>query len=61
MMDGMQNLRLWFERKYEKLAIEALLKLIECASQSTQEPLKGFQRDYENDRMEGQMFSTSEI
>jgi transposase len=35
-----EDLRLWFERKYEKPAREALLKLIERASQSTQEPLK---------------------
>jgi len=34
------DLRLWFERKYEKPAREALSKLIERASQSTQEPLK---------------------
>jgi transposase len=40
MIDWVQDLRLWFERKYEKPAREALLKLIERASQSTQEPLK---------------------
>ena len=39
-MDWVQDLRLWFERKYEKPAREALLKLIERASQSTQEPLQ---------------------
>jgi hypothetical protein len=31
-------LRMWFERKYEKPAREALLQLIERASQSAQEP-----------------------
>jgi transposase len=40
MIDWVQDLRMWFERKYEKPAREALLKLIECASQSTQAPLK---------------------
>ena len=40
MIDWMQDLRLWFERKYEKPAREALLKLIERANQSAQEPLK---------------------
>jgi transposase len=40
MIDWVQELRLWFERKYEKPAREALLKLIERASQSAQEPLK---------------------
>jgi transposase len=40
MIDWVQDLRLWFERKYEKPAREALLKLIERASQSPQEPLK---------------------
>ena len=40
-MDWVQDLRMWFERKYEKPAREALLKLIERARQSTQEPLKG--------------------
>jgi transposase len=39
MIDWVQDLRLWFERKYEKPAREALLKLIERASQSAQEPL----------------------
>jgi len=39
-IDWVQDLRMWFERKYEKPAREALLKLIERASQSTQEPLK---------------------
>jgi transposase len=39
-IDWVQDLRLWFERKYEKPAREALLKLIERASQSSQEPLK---------------------
>jgi transposase len=38
--DWVQDLRRWFERKYEKPAREALLKLIERASQSLQEPLK---------------------
>jgi transposase len=36
-----QALRKWFDRKYEKPAREALLKLIEQASQSTQEALQG--------------------
>jgi transposase len=40
MIDWVQGLRMWFERKYEKPAREALLKLIERASQSVQEPLK---------------------
>ena len=40
MIDWVQELRMWFERKYEKPAREALLKLIERASQSAQEPLK---------------------
>jgi transposase len=39
-IDWVQDLRMWFERKYEKPAREALLKLIERASQSPQEPLK---------------------
>ena len=39
-IDWVQDLRMWFERKYEKPAREALLKLIERARQSTQEPLK---------------------
>lgn len=40
-IDWVQTLRTWFERKYEKPAREALLKLIERASQST---LEGLQR-----------------
>src|SRR5438105_10773847 len=40
MRDWVQALRMWFERKYEKPAREALLQLIERASQSAQEPLK---------------------
>jgi transposase len=40
MIDWVQDLRLWFERKYEKPAREALVKLMERASQSAQEPLK---------------------
>jgi transposase len=40
MINWVQDLRLWFERKYEKPAREALLKLIERASASPQEPLK---------------------
>ena len=40
MIDRVQGLRMWFERKYEKPAREALLKLIERASRSVQEPLK---------------------
>jgi transposase len=39
-IDWVQDLRTWFERKYAKPAREALLKLMERASQSTQEPLK---------------------
>jgi transposase len=35
-----QALRKWFDRTYEKPAREALLKLIERASQSAQEPLQ---------------------
>jgi transposase len=38
-IDWVQGLRMWFERKDEKPAREALLKLIEQASQSAQEPL----------------------
>ena len=38
-LDWGQNLRMWFDRTYEKPAREALLKLIERASQSAQEPL----------------------
>jgi transposase len=40
MIDRVQDLRMWFERTYEKPAREALLKLIERADQSAQEPLK---------------------
>jgi transposase len=40
MIDWVQALRMWFERKYEKPAREALLQLIERARQSAQEPLK---------------------
>lgn len=39
-IDWVQDLRRWFDRKYDKPAREALLKLIERASQSVQEPLK---------------------
>ena len=39
-IDWVQNLRTWFERKYAKPAREALLKLIERASQSALEPLQ---------------------
>jgi len=39
-IDWVQALRMWLERKYEKPAREALLQLIERASQSAQEPLK---------------------
>jgi len=39
-LNWVQDLRTWFDRKYEKPAREALLKLIERASQSAQEPLK---------------------
>ena len=35
-----QDLRKWFDRKYDKPAREAFLKLIERASQSAQEPLQ---------------------
>ena len=35
-----QDLRKWFDRTYEKPAREALLKLIERATQSAQEPLQ---------------------
>ena len=35
-----QDLRTWFDRKYDKPAREALLKLIERANQSAQEPLQ---------------------
>jgi transposase len=40
MIDWVQDLRIWFDRQYEKPAREALSKLIERASQSPQEPLK---------------------
>jgi transposase len=40
MIDWVQGLRMWFARKYEKPAREALLKLIERARQSAQAPLK---------------------
>jgi transposase len=39
-IDWVQDLRKWFERKYEKPAREALLKLIERASESTLAPLQ---------------------
>ena len=39
-IDWVQDLRHWFERKYEKPAREALLKLIERASESALEPLQ---------------------
>jgi len=39
-IDWVQDLRKWFERKYTKPATAALLKLIERASQSVQEPLQ---------------------
>jgi transposase len=39
-IDWVQDLRRWFDRKYDKPAREALLKLIERASQSAQEPLQ---------------------
>ena len=39
-IDWVQNLRTWFERTYAKPDQEALLKLIERASQSTLEPLQ---------------------
>jgi transposase len=35
-----QDLRKWFDRKYNKPAFEALLTLIERANQSAQEPLQ---------------------
>ena len=41
MLDWVQDLRLWFERKYENPAREALLQLIERARASVQEPLIG--------------------
>ena len=40
MIDWVQDLRRWFDRQYDKPAREALLKLIERASQSAQEPLQ---------------------
>lgn len=40
MLDWVQDLRSWFDRKYEKPAREALLKLIERARASAQEPLR---------------------
>src|SRR3989441_9279607 len=40
MIDWVQALRMWFERKYEKSAREALWKLIERAGQRAQEALK---------------------
>ncbi len=39
-IDWGQDLRKWFEHKYDKPAREALVKLIERASQSVQEPLQ---------------------
>ena len=39
-LDWVQDLRVWFERKYEKPARGALVKLIERARQSVQEPLQ---------------------
>ena len=39
MLDWVQDVRLWFDRKYEKPAREALLQLIERARASVQEPL----------------------
>jgi transposase len=39
-IDWVQDLRRWFNRKYEKPAREALVKLVERASQSVQEPLQ---------------------
>ena len=39
-LNWVQALRKWFDRKYEKPAREALLKLIERASQSAQEALQ---------------------
>ena len=40
MIDWVQDLRLWCERKYAKPAREALVQLMERASQRAQEPLK---------------------
>lgn len=39
MLNWVQDLRAWFDRKYEKPAREALLQLIERARASAQEPL----------------------
>ena len=39
-IDWVQDLRQWFDRKYDKPAREALLQLIERASQRVQEPLQ---------------------
>jgi transposase len=39
-IDWVQDLKIWFDRKYEKPAREALLRLIERARQSVQEPLQ---------------------
>jgi transposase len=39
-INWVQDLRMWFERKYTQPAREALVKLIERARQSIQEPLK---------------------
>jgi transposase len=39
-LDWVQDLRKWFDRSYEKPAREALLKLIERATRSVQEPLQ---------------------
>ncbi|MDH3598346.1 MAG: transposase [Candidatus Tectomicrobia bacterium] len=39
-IDWVQDLRTWFERKYEKPAREALLKLIERGSESALAPLQ---------------------
>src|SRR5260221_10883053 len=39
-LNWVQDLRKWFDRKYDKPAREALLKLIERANQSAQEPLQ---------------------
>ena len=39
-IDWVQDLRQWFDRKYDKPAREALLKLIERASQSAQDALQ---------------------
>ena len=36
-----KDMRMWFERKYEKLACDALLKLIERASQRPKELFEG--------------------